>query len=102
MRAARVRSGGALLACAQHMRRPRPDATSLRAEAKLLGGAGLMLLAAGFPATLWLVGQALASATASPALPALVGAPPLMLGYLACHVASVRLARARALEDAGG
>lgn len=34
----------------------------------------------------------------SPVLPIAVGAPPLVLGYLACHFASRRMERAKDLE----
>ena len=77
----------------------RPNAASLRAEARLLLTAGLILLAIGFPATLLLVAQALGEEGASPMLPLAIGAPPIMLGYLACHFASQRLVKARALEE---
>ncbi len=64
----------------------------------MLSISGLLLLAAGFPLTLFLVGHALAENGLSPMLPIIIGAPPIMLGYLACHFASQRLVRARALE----
>jgi len=76
----------------------RPNAAALRAEARLLTIAGLILLGAGFPVTLLLVAQAMAPDGVSPMLPLAVGAPPLMLGYLACHFASQRLSRAKTLE----
>lgn len=81
------------------MRATRPNAEALRAEARLLTTAGVLLLAVGFPLTLILVAQALTSADASPFVPLAAGAPPIMLGYLACHFASARMARAKALED---
>jgi hypothetical protein len=80
------------------MRSFRPTAATLRAEARLLTIAGLILLAIGFPATLWLVAQALAEGGPPPFLPAAVGAPPIMLGYLACHFASQRMLKAKAIE----
>lgn len=61
--------------------------------------AGVILLVAGFPTTLILVAQSLAPQGVSPVLPLAVGAPPLTLGYLACHFASARLAKAKALEQ---
>jgi len=81
------------------MRSARPDAQALRAEARLLTIAGVALLVIGFPLTLFLVAQALAPEGISPMLPLALGAPPLMLGYLACHFASQRLVRAKALES---
>lgn len=60
--------------------------------------AGLVLLGIGFPLTLFLVAKALAPGGFSPVLPAAAGAPPIMLGYIACHFASARLARAKSLE----
>jgi hypothetical protein len=75
----------------------RPSAAALRAEARLLTMAGLILLGLGFPTTLFFVAQALSDA-APPILPAAIGAPPLMLGYIACHFATKRLIRAKALE----
>lgn len=56
-----------------------------------------MLLAIGFPVTLYLVALALTSA-APAVLPLAVGAPPILLGYLACHFASQRMLKAKALE----
>lgn len=80
------------------MRRTRPNAAALRAEARLLGVAGLILLGLGFPATLVLVAQALAPDGVPALLPIAVGAPPIMLGYIACHFASQRLVKAKKLE----
>ena len=80
------------------MRTTRPTAASLRAEARLLSIAGIMLLLIGFPLTLWLVAGALAENGISPILPLAIGAPPIALGYLACHFASQRMVKARALE----
>jgi hypothetical protein len=77
----------------------RLTAGELRAEARLLTLAGLILLGLGFPLTLYLVFQALASQGLSPMLPAAIGAPPIALGYIACHFASVRLVKARAIEE---
>jgi hypothetical protein len=80
------------------MRANRPDSQSLRAEARLLTIAGLMLLGGGFPFTIFLVTQAMAPDGISPMLPLALGAPPLMLGYFACHFASQRLMRAKRIE----
>lgn len=74
------------------------NATSLRAEARLLTTAGLILLAIGFPLTMMLTLMALSPDGLSPVFPAAVGGPPILLGYIACHYASARLARAKALE----
>jgi hypothetical protein len=60
---------------------PRQNPTALRAEARVLTTAGLLLLGLGFPLT-----------------PLAVGAPPIMLGYLACHFASQRMLRAKSIE----
>ncbi len=75
----------------------RAQAQSLRAEARLLTTAGLMLLVIGFPVTLYLVALALTGG-APAVLPLAVGAPPIVLGYLACHFASQRMIKAKALE----
>jgi hypothetical protein len=72
-------------------------AATLRAEARLLATAGLILLALGFPVTMALVAYALAS-DGSPMAPLAIGAPPIVLGYLACHFASRRMEKAKALE----
>jgi hypothetical protein len=80
------------------MRQNRPNPAALRAEARLLSVAGLILLGIGFPATLLLVAQSLSPEGMSPVLPAALGAPPIMLGYIACHFASQRLVKAKALE----
>jgi hypothetical protein len=80
------------------MRQTRPNPAALRAEARLLTVAGLILLGIGFPVTLLLVAQSLAPDGVSPVLPAAIGAPPIMLGYIACHFASKRLVKAKALE----
>jgi hypothetical protein len=81
-----------------HMRVNRPSSAALRAEARLLTIAGVILLAIGFPLTLILTANALAPDGGSPVLPAAAGAPPIILGYLACHFASQRMVKARALE----
>jgi hypothetical protein len=80
------------------MDRNRTPAQMLRAEASVLTLAGVLLLAVGFPFTLMLVAMALASETFSPMLPIAAGAPPIMLGYLACHFAARRLEKARTLD----
>jgi len=80
------------------MRADRPNPNALRAEARLLTTAGVLLLVTSFPVTLFLVAQALL-ADGSPFLPVAVGAPPMMLGYLACHFASQRMVKAKALES---
>jgi hypothetical protein len=80
----------------------RPNVASLRAEARILITAGVILLALGFPTTIVLVARALGPEGFPPLLPIAIGAPPIMLGYLACHFASQRLERARALEDRRG
>jgi hypothetical protein len=77
----------------------RLNAAELRAEARLLTLAGLILLGLGFPLTLYLVFQALAPQGLSPILPAAIGAPPIMLGYIACHFASLRMVKAKAIEE---
>lgn len=79
------------------MRGARPIASILRAEAQLLSLAGLILLAVSFPMTLFLV--ALALEGASPLLPVAACGPLIMLGYLACHFASGRLALAQSLDQ---
>jgi hypothetical protein len=97
MRAARVREWRDFRS-ARVMRSTRPTPAALRAEAKLLTIAGLILLGLGFPATLVLAAQALSPHGLSPVLPIAIGAPPILLGYLACHFASQRMVKAKALE----
>ena len=70
----------------------------LRAEARFLAAAGIVLLAVAFPATLIMVAYALQEGAGSPFLPAAIGAPPILLGYLACHFSSRRMVKAKALE----
>lgn len=77
----------------------RRSSATLRAEARLLAVAGAILLGIGFFATVILVGQALGAEGVSPALPLWVGGPPLVFGYLACHFATQRMQRARALDQ---
>lgn len=74
------------------------NATTLRAEARLLATAGIILLVIGFPLTMALAMLAMAPDGISPVLPIAAGGPPLMLGYLACHFASRRMVKARSLE----
>lgn len=74
------------------------SAAALRAEAGVLSISGLLLMAIGFPLTLFLVAWALAEGGLPPMLPVVIGAPPLMIGYLACHYASLRLVKAKAME----
>lgn len=73
-------------------------AQTLRDEARLLTVAGVILLVIGFPLTLILAMEALAPAGLSPLLPIAAGGPPIVVGYIACHYASKRLMRAKALE----
>ncbi|MBL8546061.1 MAG: hypothetical protein JNL81_06335 [Hyphomonadaceae bacterium] len=77
----------------------RPNPVTLRAEARLLTIAGFFLLGLGFPLTLIMTAIALGRADGSPFVPAVIGAPPIMLGYLACHFASQRMVKAKAIES---
>jgi hypothetical protein len=45
-----------------------------------------------------MVAIALGSGGGSPFVPAAIGAPPIMLGYLACHFASLRMVKAKLIE----
>jgi len=83
----------------RRMRVKRPNAEALCAEARLLTTAGLLLLGIGFPTTLLLVASALTGGGVSPFVPVAAGAPPIMLGYLACHFASQRMLKAKELEN---
>ncbi|MBI3438431.1 MAG: hypothetical protein HY054_07245 [Proteobacteria bacterium] len=76
------------------------NADDLRAEARLLTLAGLILLGLGFPLTLYLVSISLGPHGLSPVLPIALGAPPIVVGYIACHFASLRMVKAKALEEA--
>ncbi len=87
-----------LFQIATHSSVPRVTPNMLRDEARLLTMAGLILLVIGFPTTLVLALYALAPRGLSPILPLAIGGPPIILGYVACHYASARLARARDLE----
>lgn len=64
----------------------------------MLTVAGFLLLGVGFPITLIMTAIALGAGDSSPFVPLAIGAPPLMLGYLACHFASQRMVKAKALE----
>ena len=77
----------------------RPNPAALRAEARLLAIAGFFLLGIGFPLTLIMTAIALGSGENSPFVPAAIGAPPIMLGYLACHFASQRMVKAKTLDN---
>lgn len=70
---------------------------ALRAEARFLSTAGLILLCLAFPMTLLFVAVALTEQNASPMLPIAAGVPPIMIGYLACHFASRRMTKAKQL-----
>ena len=83
------------------MRTTRPTPAMLRAEARLLTFAGLILLGIGFPLTIFLAAQALAPGGLSPVFPIAAGLPPILLGYLACHFASQRMVKAKTLEGGG-
>ena len=63
--------------------------------------AGLILLGLGFPLTLYLVSLSLGQSGLSPVLPLAIGSPPIVLGYIACHFASVRMVKAKSLENDG-
>jgi hypothetical protein len=58
-----------------------------------------MLLLIGFPLTLALVSMSMSPEGLSPLMPALVGGPPVLMGYLACRYASSRLMRAKVVEQ---
>lgn len=75
------------------------DIVSLRAEARLLGVAGGLLLMPGLTVTVIASLLSVASGGEQPLLPLLVGGPLLGMGYLACHLASVRAAKASALAS---
>jgi hypothetical protein len=78
---------------------PTPSAASLKAEARVLSSAGLILLMLAFPLTMWLAWLAMAPELGvSPVLPLAAGGGPLTLGYLLCHFASRRMAMAKTLE----
>jgi len=75
------------------------SASALRAEARFMTNAGLILLAIGLPLTMTLTALALAPHAISPIAPLTIGGPPVLLGYIACHYASMRFSRAKAIED---
>lgn len=78
---------------------PSPSAASLKAEARVLSSAGLILLLLAFPLTMWLAWLAMSpELDVSPVLPMAAGGGPLTLGYLLCHFASRRMALAKVLE----
>lgn len=78
-------------------------AAALTAEARLLAAAGIILLALGFPLTLTLAWFAMTAGGAiSPLAPALIGGMPLLVGYIACELASRRYARAKMLAPKRG
>ncbi len=91
-------AGGAIFAPPWGMAAHRPNPAALRAEARLLTIAGFFLLGVGFPLTLIMTAIALGSGDNSPFVPAALGAPPIVLGYLACHFASQRMVKAKAIE----
>lgn len=70
---------------------------ALRGEARMLATAGYVLMAVALPLTLLFVALALSGRGGSPFLPIAAGAPPMMIGYMACHYATRRLARAAVL-----
>ncbi len=72
---------------------------SLRGEARFMAAAGMILMAVALPLTLAFVALALGRHDVSPMLPIAVGAPPIMIGYLACHFASRRLAKVKTLSE---
>ncbi len=80
------------------MRTLSQNARALRAEAQIVGAVGLVLLALGLALTLILTSLALSPDGLAPLVPALIGGPPIVFGYLACRHASSRLARARAYD----
>ena len=73
------------------------EADALRAEARLLTTAGVLLMAIGLPLTMYLVALAISPEGISPLAPLTLGGGPVLMGYLTCHMASQRLARAKAL-----
>lgn len=79
---------------------PAEEARALRAEARLMTMAGVILLAIGLPLSLILAALALAG-TIGALVPFWAGAPPIALGWAACILASRRLERAQALEGRG-
>src|SRR5262245_60392615 len=82
------------------MRKMVTDPTSLRGEAAILAAAGLIVLGVSLPLTLALVAMALSPDGFSPFVPMIIGGPPMLLGYLACHFASSKYEKAKKLEGA--
>lgn len=76
---------------------PAQEARALRAEARLMTLAGVILLAIGLPLSLILAALALAG-TVGPLVPVWAAGPPIALGWAACAWASRRLQKAQALE----
>src|SRR5262245_38065804 len=72
---------------------------NLRAEARLLTMAGVILLALGFPTTLVLAALAMEPDGLSPLLAAGIGTPLIAAGWTACAYASDRLSRAAKLTE---
>ncbi len=73
----------------------------LRAEARVMVRAGLILLAFGFPTTIAFTVLALAPEGVSPLAPLLSGGPLVALGWAACRYAAWRMSQADALESSG-
>jgi len=86
------------MAHASPPRRAGNEAQNLRAEARLIAMAGLILLAIGFPTTLILAALSLSPDGISPLFALLAGGPPIALGWAACRYASTRLERAKERE----
>ena len=81
-----------------HMATQTHIASVLRAEARLMSVAGMLLLAAAFPFTLYLAVLALVGDHVSALTPLVAGAPPILLGYCVCHRGAYQLQRARKLD----
>jgi hypothetical protein len=77
----------------------RRTSATLRAEARILALAGAILLAIGLVCVLILVKRALSHEGGSALDPLLIAGPPLVLGYLSCHFATLRMQRAQVLEQ---
>lgn len=71
---------------------------ALRGEAHFLAAAGYVLMGVSLPLTMFFVAMALSGHGGSPFLPIAAGAPPMMIGYMACHFATLRLAKASVLD----
>jgi hypothetical protein len=72
---------------------------NLRAEARLLTMAGVILLALGFPTTLVLAALAMEPDGVSPLVAIGIGTPLILAGWTACAYASDRLSRAAKLAE---